>query len=63
MPDVATKRRYAVKHRDGWCAIERGHRPEEGEWNTPTACGLFVTAPLDFAQGLNYVTCEDCRGR
>lgn len=58
-----TRRRYAVRGRDGWHAVERGHRPVEGEWNVPTACGFFIVGPYDFARGLKNVTCEDCRGR
>lgn len=53
---------YAVKHREGWCEIQHDHgKPQEGEWNTPTRCGWYVTAPWGFARGRNLVTCPDCR--
>jgi hypothetical protein len=55
-----TTRRFAVAHRDGWCAVERGHLPVEGEWNTPTACGQFVVGPFGFERGLALVDCPAC---
>lgn len=52
--------RFSVEARDGWHAIKDGHVPVEGEWNTPTACGYFVTAPFGFARSRKVVTCAEC---
>lgn len=53
--------RYAVRHRSGWCAVERGYVPAEGDVNVPTACGMFVVLPFGYERGLAIVSCEECR--
>jgi hypothetical protein len=34
---------WIVRHRDGWCALPPGAKPDPDAFNDPTLCGYVVT--------------------
>ncbi len=55
IPDV----RWCVRHRDGWCAVDRDEEPAEGSWTVGTVCGYGVTLPFGYDR--REPDCHNCR--
>lgn len=53
---------WCVAYRDsagkGWCATERGRRPDPSAWGDATRCGMTVT--LRIGSAIREPTCPEC---
>ena len=49
---------WCVKHKDGWCAVKDGKKPDERETSVPVKCDHFVILPLGMER--REPTCPEC---
>jgi len=53
-----TTKPWVVHHRDGWCALPEGAKPDPEAINDPTLCGHVVTLRVGSKRG--WPDCPDC---
>ena len=55
MSDAGT---WIVRHRDGWCALPPGQKPDPEALNDPTLCGYVVSLRWESRRG--QPDCPEC---